>query len=729
MTKYLKIALFAMIGIMFSGVAQAVITSVWDEEPTMLTGSRKKGELKCDNITTFSAPQSGKDCKLVTLSDNVTKCFECSCSQKNYPYTKDNCSGKLVLDSSSSSCTDPRSGKKYYKTCECGEGLLTAEEAKKYGAYFNIGSPVQSAGNLACYDPKKFTCKNASNKITADEILTYHQFTSKTVVQSKNEPVVYEVATNISASNKSVEGLVMCVKRVDQFIQNVSAMQPKAQECVETSTGTTKFLNTAYYYYSGCNTTKSGCQESSHPCVEEKSVVVNGYSASTKEAKTFSCSRISGCKIGKQGDSLCDRAPATDNPDLVYNKDNGCAQISCSANYKYIESGTGETSFNDAKGDLDNTNYTYVSKEPDATSDGWIVCSMENPTKGKVICPAGATSTADGKCECINRDKKLVTDENGKMYCDCIKEGYYDDPSDGEDKCIVDPNSDVMQCPEPSILNEDTGECICADSKICTLDCVDGKYELCGNFQKTATDATCTDLTWDNQKQMFLCKTGSTTFTATVWDCIETEITCKQSACTDGYEIVSVNGKDTCMAPCSQGQTRNTTTGECVSSTTGSNKGSGCAGASDYNYCMCGKYGYYYHASTGKCTTSPTNNSGSGTANDALIVKGGGANTNTLEYKDLGVDVVYEKQADDNPSGNSNDKNNPDNNGGTTGGGGSGGDIDSGGGGYTVNTVINPNTTNLGNFSSNDLYNLKHDHSTVGVNVGGDDGDITLAPF
>lgn len=433
MTKYLKIALFAMIGIMFSGIAEAAITPINEAENDLKFGSRKKGELKCDNITTFSSPKSGMDCKVVTLSDNKTQCWKCDCSQKDYPYTKENCSGKLILDTSSSSCTDITTGKKYYKTCECGEGLLTAEEAKKYDTYFDIGSPIQSAGNLACYDPKKFTCKTASNKITVSDITSYQHTSAKTRVKSKDEPVWYEVATNIETSNKDHNDLVMCVKKVDEFTSNVMSFQPEAKTCVETSTGTTKFLNISYHYYSGCNTTRSGCQESSHPCVEEEIVEVNGYSTSTKEAKTFSCSHISGCKIGKQEDSLCDKAPATDNPDLVYNKDNGCALISCLANYEYIGSGRGETSFNGANGDSANTNYTYVSKAPDTSSDGWIICRMKNsspadePTKGgegeeEGICPIGA-SAKNGVCECDDPLKEIWTDEGtGDQSCECIDE-------------------------------------------------------------------------------------------------------------------------------------------------------------------------------------------------------------------------------------------------------------------------------------------------------------------
>ncbi|MBE6467595.1 MAG: hypothetical protein E7004_03270 [Alphaproteobacteria bacterium] len=560
MTKYLKIALFAMIGIMFSGIAEAAITPINEAENDLKFGSRKKGELKCDNITTFSSPKSGMDCKVVTLSDNKTQCWKCDCSQKDYPYTKENCSGKLILDTSSSSCTDITTGKKYYKTCECGEGLLAAEEAKKYATYFDIGSPVQSAGNLACYDPKKFTCKNASNKITVSDITSYQHTSAKTRVKSKDEPVWYEVATNIETSNKDHNDLVMCVKKVDEFTSNVMSFQPEAKTCVETSTGTTKFLNISYHYYSGCNTTRSGCQESSHPCVEEEIVEVNGYSTSTKEAKTFSCSHISGCKIGKQEDSLCDKAPATDIPDLVYNKDNGCAQISCSDIYEYVGSGTGETSFNDANGDSANTNYTYVSKAPDASSDGWIICRVKNPSpideptkEGEGICPSDATLTADGVCKCNNPDKKLVTDDNGEMYCEC-EEGWRDDPFDDEDKCVVDPTSEVMQCPEPSILNEDTGECICEDNGVCSLNCVDGKYELCGYFPITATGTTCTDLIWDSQKQMYLCKNGSTTFTSTRWDCIKTERKCKQACSTyvpDGHICTqtTVDGK-ICYTDC-----------------------------------------------------------------------------------------------------------------------------------------------------------------------------------
>lgn len=458
MTKYLKIVLFAMIGIMFSGIAEAAITPINEAENDLKFGSRKKGELKCDNITTFSSPKSGMDCRVVTLSDNKTQCWKCDCSQKDYPYTKENCSGKLILDTSSSSCTDITTGKKYYKTCECGEGLLTAEETKKYDTYFDIGSPVQSAGNLACYDPKKFTCKNASNKITVNDITSYQHTSAKTRVKSKNEPVWYEVATNIETSNKDHNGLVMCVKKVDEFTSNVMSFQPEAKTCVETSSGTTKFLNISYHYYSGCNTTRSGCQESSHPCVEEEIVEVNGYSTSTKEAKTFSCSHISGCKIGKQGDSLCDKAPATDNSDLVYNKDNGCALISCLANYEYVGSGTGETSFNGANGDSANTNYTYVSKAPDASSDGWIVCRMENsspidePTKEEEgICPDDATLTAEGVCKCNNPDKVLVTDDNGERKC--------------EQACVT-------HVPDGHICTQTT-----VDGQICYTDCVPS---ICG---------------------------------------------------------------------------------------------------------------------------------------------------------------------------------------------------------------------------------------------------------
>ena len=552
MTKYLKIALFAMIGIMFSGIAEAAITPINEAENDLKFGSRKKGELKCDNITTFSSPKSGMDCKVVTLSDNKTQCWKCDCSQKDYPYTKENCSGKLILDTSSSSCTDITTGKKYYKTCECGEGLLTAEETKKYDTYFDIGSPVQSAGNLACYDPKKFTCKNASNKITVSDITSYQHTSAKTRVKSKDEPVWYEVATNIEASNKDHNDLVMCVKKVDEFTSNVMSSQPEAKTCVETSTGTTKFLNTSYHYYSGCNTTRSGCQASSHPCVKEESVVVEGYSTSTKEAKTFSCSHISGCKIGKQGDSLCDKAPATDDPNFVYNKDNGCALISCLSNYEYVGSGTGVMSFNGANGDSANTNYTYVSKAPDdATSDGWIVCRMENQTEGEGICPSDATLTADGECDCINPDKEIYTDDNGEKSCECV-EGYYDDPFDGEDKCIVDPNSDVMQCPVPSVLDEETGECICEDDGICTINCKDGKYEICGYFTRTSTGEICT--TWDAQKNMWKCDGETATVTTTEYLCVTTETTCEVPCANhvpDGHICTqsTINGK-TCYTDC-----------------------------------------------------------------------------------------------------------------------------------------------------------------------------------
>ena len=95
MTKYIKICLVAMIGIMFSSVANAAMTNIWDGSGKDLFRSHKPSDKEtydCEKNNMFPSTRYDMNCTPQRMADN-TICFKCSCDTETFPYTVNNCGG------------------------------------------------------------------------------------------------------------------------------------------------------------------------------------------------------------------------------------------------------------------------------------------------------------------------------------------------------------------------------------------------------------------------------------------------------------------------------------------------------------------------------------------------------------------------------------------------------------------------------------------------------------
>lgn len=441
MTKYLKIVLFAVIGIMFSGIAEAAITPINEAENDLKFGSRKKGELKCDNRIYLSSPIPNMDCKIVTLSDNKTQCFSCTCPLTTYPYTDSNCKGERRPVTTESYCTDKSTGTKHYKSCECVDKHATYNESTR---------------KCECNDDFELYNGVCKEKCTNGTARSGDGSCSSCVAEDAHYDNSSAQCKCDDSKKELRNGLCICKAIYDAVDGNCLAKCPAG--------------------------IKRDANDSCTVCIDE-----------TKEYVDGEC--VTRC------------------PEHATLIDGECQ---CNSGYEMVNN----------------------------------VCELAQ-TSGNNGCPEGA-SEKNGVCVCDDATRELWTDEEtGETSCKC-KDGYYDDPFDGEDKCIVDPNSDVMQCPVPSVLDEETGECICEDDGICTINCKDGKYEICGYFTRTSTGEICT--TWDAQKNMWKCDGETAAVTTTEYLCVTTETTCEVPCANhipDGHICTqsTINGK-TCYTDC-----------------------------------------------------------------------------------------------------------------------------------------------------------------------------------
>ena len=130
MTKYIKLGLLTLVGVMFSSVVYAEMINIWDPYEYLTHKSKQETTVKtCAARGYFNTLQSGMSCYKVTLMGGL-KCFSCECDKRVYKYSTSNCNGTKTLDASSGYCKDP-SGVTYYKGCKCLDSNAFYNEATK----------------------------------------------------------------------------------------------------------------------------------------------------------------------------------------------------------------------------------------------------------------------------------------------------------------------------------------------------------------------------------------------------------------------------------------------------------------------------------------------------------------------------------------------------------------------------------------------------------------------
>ena len=284
------------------------------------------------------------------------------------------------------------------------------------------------------------------------------------------------------------------------------------------------------------------------------------------------------------------------------------------------------------EGYVENESGECVRKTSGGCSSGFI---MINGVCQK--CPEDSTYS-DGQCVCSDPNREIYVDDEGNISCEC-KEGYEYDALDcalhGECNCEL-----RNDCDESEVKHPDTGVCI--DPMNCYFD-----MSTCSSVPNMSSGAgyTCEQRYKGSMPLIEKCNK------ARLLSGLDEIIICADPyplfVCCGENEVVQDN-----KCVCQEGYSKDSS-GVCKKASAGGGidcstphkdlgKCALCRGAMDYNYCMCGSYGKYYHASTGKCTNSPSSNGSGGTGNDAFQTTGGSANPNNMNngVNTNGVDIL-----------------------------------------------------------------------------------------
>ena len=240
MIQYIKIIIVTFFLCTISFSAHTKVIKVDDADGLNYRGwGIVNNKRACDpEKNNYEKEPEGMDCVQKTFA-NGAKCYtDCKCSTSVYKYSSETCKGPnfSAPTDEGSICTDDEGT--YYKECACSKNLLTVLH-NDYSTYFDISSGVYTIKSetgftlLSCYDPTKFTCKDAYLQLTNKDIEsgTEVSYTKAVITPNNKEPLKYTVATNMPYSDSSNSAFRACVIGEDSLCPENSTFNTTTETC------------------------------------------------------------------------------------------------------------------------------------------------------------------------------------------------------------------------------------------------------------------------------------------------------------------------------------------------------------------------------------------------------------------------------------------------------------------------------------------------------------------